>query len=1080
MSKLHIGVIKWIDHNKGYAVVIDNDSIEYFMHSSNNNHFNTFNFLTPIYFESSMFKKKRTAVNAFIPNTFEDFAYLSTIAINKLQIYSNSISYSLNISTRCFCSLIDKKELNTVIEWMKEVFVSNNNAANQAQFFKLIYSASFFKNTIQFSDINTSTIKIDWDNYFLENHEEKVIFLKEFVNFIAKKLDKETLFLLWIDGFNIVSNEFKFDKSFLIPTISENLDLFCVKVIEKLINSNYDHSVIIEIVVHLFNYVLRSDTGNKYLWVLIALHKKDILTQEAFLLIEKTLTMQDYAILINAEYLKVEGGSLKCFGYNYVLDFDRSYTLSEYIVQQKYVSPFYYGVFTVDVNNSNFWKIIKFLNIREHVKSFILKAYRRLVWGFNIDEDVLFIKGFLNNYLKSHESKYIDTTELLNIFIILETDYDLSDCFKNNFSRFTIGQILTLFDFFMLSVDKSNKCRFSFQNFSFELNKNDALFVSSIMLNKFRNSNDDSEKICLYLLHLNIEDDIKKLVDYVKNHRFNLNIYLEITKSIFDLEICDRYIELLHKEIDSIRNQPTRYTWYCTVEDISLSVNLSFEYYSCKTLDKINSGVEEFIDILFEKLDEIGISEFEKHYKKIAFNILPQCLLRVLSKYSKHRNFRFLILDYNILDRIIYNNADLSLLEKITSILATSNSSEKELVVIKMFSIYKNFELNIPIVCSNDTLYEALNWIERNNLKITPNTYNYLKTLVKDLNLNIDSITKLLQKFNNNHSIKFLLESVDPNVLDLSSVNNLLNVLSSKAKDSTNENNYLVSAYFIFSLKSYIIFPDSIKEDPLFRKFFEINPIKSLETFLKLGNYGVISMLNLYKVKPKDLLNKSIYNLYKKHCTSNKNCNEFARYVLPLITPTEDNLMNWYDSSIKFLITGAVNYKLKYYALYQYYSLRNFPDLNFYERKLRERILSFKEGNSKDFSDEISSAIINLKIFGDLIIDDNVVIMSIPASSSTKTINRFDLFTKIVSKNLECIQVNAAISNIENRTPKHEGNRNVNILEGIKFNSDYFIEKTVFLFDDIITTGSSFSQIAERLIVLGAKDVIGFFIAKTE
>lgn len=46
-------------------------------------------------------------------------------------------------------------------------------------------------------------------------------------------------------------------------------------------------------------------------------------------------------------------------------------------------------------------------------------------------------------------------------------------------------------------------------------------------------------------------------------------------------------------------------------------------------------------------------------------------------------------------------------------------------------------------------------------------------------------------------------------------------------------------------------------------------------------------------------------------------------------------------------------------------------------------------------------------------------------------------------------------------------------------NSEQYKGKNVLLFDDVITSGGSFKQVAAKLLETGAKSVIGIFLAKT-
>lgn len=52
-------------------------------------------------------------------------------------------------------------------------------------------------------------------------------------------------------------------------------------------------------------------------------------------------------------------------------------------------------------------------------------------------------------------------------------------------------------------------------------------------------------------------------------------------------------------------------------------------------------------------------------------------------------------------------------------------------------------------------------------------------------------------------------------------------------------------------------------------------------------------------------------------------------------------------------------------------------------------------------------------------------------------------------------------------------------LENIEFNAKYFRGKNVTAVDDVTTTGQSLIQMKQKLMKLGAKSVMGVFMART-
>lgn len=56
---------------------------------------------------------------------------------------------------------------------------------------------------------------------------------------------------------------------------------------------------------------------------------------------------------------------------------------------------------------------------------------------------------------------------------------------------------------------------------------------------------------------------------------------------------------------------------------------------------------------------------------------------------------------------------------------------------------------------------------------------------------------------------------------------------------------------------------------------------------------------------------------------------------------------------------------------------------------------------------------------------------------------------------------------------------NKNITPYLTINSEQYKGKNVLLFDDVITSGSSFKQVSAKLLETGAKSVTGIFLSKT-
>lgn len=166
----------------------------------------------------------------------------------------------------------------------------------------------------------------------------------------------------------------------------------------------------------------------------------------------------------------------------------------------------------------------------------------------------------------------------------------------------------------------------------------------------------------------------------------------------------------------------------------------------------------------------------------------------------------------------------------------------------------------------------------------------------------------------------------------------------------------------------------------------------------------------------------------------------------------------------------------KYYVIHDYYPLSgigNDVDINI--KTIRSFIYSFKDGHKADV--EYAANIIVESIKKESVNLENTCLMIIPASKPEKTNKRFKYFCSIVAKALNIENGFNYLSAIEHEETK--GTSNKNITPYLIINSEQYKGKNVLLFDDIITSGSSFKQVSAKLLETGAKSITGIFIAKT-
>lgn len=162
-----------------------------------------------------------------------------------------------------------------------------------------------------------------------------------------------------------------------------------------------------------------------------------------------------------------------------------------------------------------------------------------------------------------------------------------------------------------------------------------------------------------------------------------------------------------------------------------------------------------------------------------------------------------------------------------------------------------------------------------------------------------------------------------------------------------------------------------------------------------------------------------------------------------------------------------------YYYLMEYLPKRYNASVE--EEQNREICYNFKDGFLSDgvkqsFLDKIKEITGNTT--------HGWIICFIPASSASKTRIRFAKLAQAISEAGYNVDQNA----IFNRYDKESGHltgKSGNPIEAFGFDKSKFANKNVILIDDIITRGTTFNLSADKMKLLGAKSVIGLFLAKT-
>lgn len=167
-----------------------------------------------------------------------------------------------------------------------------------------------------------------------------------------------------------------------------------------------------------------------------------------------------------------------------------------------------------------------------------------------------------------------------------------------------------------------------------------------------------------------------------------------------------------------------------------------------------------------------------------------------------------------------------------------------------------------------------------------------------------------------------------------------------------------------------------------------------------------------------------------------------------------------------------INYSAS--ALFAYLPVRY--SANSEQQQNRQEVYNFKDGRC---SSRVSSALIdriNEIVSGN---PSNWVVAFIPASTSSRTIVKYSSLANTISRNVRASVSLTAVYNAIDRESTMITGKVSDPTQTFGFNPSEFSGKNVILIDDVITTGRSFVRCADKLSSMGAKSVVGLFVAKT-
>lgn len=164
---------------------------------------------------------------------------------------------------------------------------------------------------------------------------------------------------------------------------------------------------------------------------------------------------------------------------------------------------------------------------------------------------------------------------------------------------------------------------------------------------------------------------------------------------------------------------------------------------------------------------------------------------------------------------------------------------------------------------------------------------------------------------------------------------------------------------------------------------------------------------------------------------------------------------------------------LEYVNLMEYLPLRYPPTLE--EEKNRRIVSNFKRGRcSPELKNKFTDAIKQLKEERK---DVKLRVCFIPAITADKTALRYSQLATAIETETGIPSDYHTI--LPKRATELMATGKTDPAEDFLFNKEQIEGKDIILIGDIITTGTNFTKTCQKLTELGAKSVIGLFLAKT-
>lgn len=197
-------------------------------------------------------------------------------------------------------------------------------------------------------------------------------------------------------------------------------------------------------------------------------------------------------------------------------------------------------------------------------------------------------------------------------------------------------------------------------------------------------------------------------------------------------------------------------------------------------------------------------------------------------------------------------------------------------------------------------------------------------------------------------------------------------------------------------------------------------------------------------------------------------------------TPPQGTTLEQCTTSWPQLASG-----LRYQRLVDYHSYTGFGTYNLSNEEWDNREMIFNFKNNSELTDPIShqnamekaiSLFTDLleKTFGDIL--PTLTLVCIPASTAEKTEARFKEFARRMTETTGMENGYEYIKVVADQTMEQLGDSH---LPQYAIDTEYFNNRKVLLFDDIMATGNSVGKFATRMEEAGAKVIAAVVLGKT-